>query len=183
MRDEQSRFAEPPLLSLIVPVAQSSESMLEDLVQSLLAQVYERWELCLLGERPADEGVSDVPRSCVVPGRPLQVALSRVRGDSRTRGMAALRSAAGEFVVLVDPRLVLRPHALFLFARTSSCDPDTTLVYADEDVIDDEATRSGHNFKPDWNEALLCSQNYLGGLRRLSSLPRTGGGWLPRGAR
>ena len=162
MKDEQSRLAEPPLLSLMVPVAQLNGSMVEALAQSLFAQVYERWELCFVGERPVDQGIATFitnasSRDARFRSLPERAALANTWN-------AALRSAAGEFAVLVDPRISLRPHALFLFACTIERDPDAILVYADEDVIDDEGTRSGHNFKPDWSEALLCSQNYLGGL-------------------
>lgn len=163
MREEQSRFAEPPLLSLVVPVGQTSESMLEALAQSLFAQVYERWELCFVGDRPVDQGVATFITNA--PSRDARFrSLPERAGPLADTWDAALRSAAGEFAVLVDPRVALRPHALFLVARTIERNPDTVLVYADEDVIDDEGTRSGHYFKPDWNEALLCSQNYLGEL-------------------
>src|SRR6266511_1964694 len=117
MSEEQSRFAKRPLLSLMLPVAQTSEAMLEVLTQSLLAQVYERWELSFVGEPPDDEGVrafltqapSRDPRL-----RPLEPRATPLAGAWN----AALRSAAGDFAVLVDPRVAVRPHALFLFART-----------------------------------------------------------------
>src|SRR6266516_6653194 len=41
IREEQLRFAEQPLLSLLLPVERTSEAMLEALMQSLIAQVYE----------------------------------------------------------------------------------------------------------------------------------------------
>src|SRR5438477_400814 len=41
---------------------------------------------------------------------------------------------------------------------------DTLLVYGDDDSLDAEGLRSDHQFKPDWNEALLRAQNYIGGV-------------------
>jgi len=73
-----------------------------------------------------------------------------------------LRSAS-DYVVVIDPRGVLRPHALFLFARLIARDPAALVLYGDEDEIDATGRRSGHYFKPDWNPALLRAQNYLGG--------------------
>jgi len=163
MSEEQSRFAKRPLLSLMLPVAQTSEAMLEVLTQSLLAQVYERWELSFVGEPPDDEGVRAFLMQA--PSRDPRLRPLEPRATPLADAWnAALRSAAGDFAVLVDPRVAVRPHALFLFARTIQHHPDALLIYADEDVIDEGGTRSGHYFKPDWNEALLCSQNYLGGL-------------------
>jgi len=42
--------------------------------------------------------------------------------------------------------------------------PDALLIYGDEDEQDEGGRRVRHYFKPDWNEAMLRSQNYLGGL-------------------
>ena len=49
MREDQSRLDQAPLLSLIVPLAQTDERMLGGLAESLLAQVYERWEVQFVG--------------------------------------------------------------------------------------------------------------------------------------
>jgi GT2 family glycosyltransferase len=170
IREEQSRFAEQPLLSLLLPVAKTSEATLEAFMESLIAQVYERWELSFVGEPPDDDRVkafmtrapSRDPRVRPFSDAPLAEGWN-----------AALRSAGGEFTVFVESRISLRPHALFLLARTIQHHPDVVLIYADEDMIDEGGNRSGHYFKPDWNEALLCSQNYLGGLiaiRRAAAL-------------
>jgi GT2 family glycosyltransferase len=170
--EEQSRFAERPLLSLTMPLAETSEAMLEALMQSLIGQVYERWELSFVGELPDDEALRDLLTRA--PSRdPRFRPLPDSTAPLAEAWNAALRSAAGEFAVFVDPRVSLRPHALFLFARTIEHHPDALLIYADEDLIDEGGNRSDHYFKADWNEALLRCRNYLGGLvalRRATAL-------------
>jgi GT2 family glycosyltransferase len=164
MRDELSRFTEPRVLSLVVPVGDTTEAMLEALVQSLRAQVYERWEVNFVSRPRADEGVT----TFVAQTSSYDPRFRRLP-EERATSLAdawdsALRLSTGEFVVLVDPQVSLRPHTLFLLARTLERSPDAVLIYGDEDVIDNRGARSNHYFKPDWNEALLRSQNYLGGL-------------------
>ena len=141
MSDEQSAFPERPLLSLVVPVAGATAETLDALERSLSEQVYDHFEVWLVGDAPQEQAPATA--------------------DAWNQ---ALEAAAGEFAILVDPAVSLRPHALFLLARTIVDRPDALLVYADEDTIDERGRRSGHYFKPDWNEALLRSQNYLGGL-------------------
>lgn len=164
MRAEQSLFAESPLLSLVVPVAERSEGMLEALVESLLAQVYERWELHLVGEPSLGERAAVSIRQALSRDRRFVRLPAEPSSSTAAVWNAALRSARGEFAVLADPCFVLRPHALFLIARTIQHHPDAALVYADDDLVDEKGARSGHYFKPDWNEALLWGQSYLGGL-------------------
>ena len=77
---------------------------------------------------------------------------------------SALHRSTAEHCVVLDPTVELRPHALPFFAQAIADSPDAFLFYADEDVIDRQGRRSGHDFKPDWNEALFRSQNYLGGV-------------------
>jgi GT2 family glycosyltransferase len=163
MKADLSRLAALPLLSLVVPIAHASEARLEALSQSLLSQVYGRWELHFVLEPPMDEGMSSfVSRAPSLDSRFKPI--SEHRASLADAWNAALQSASGEFVVLVDPAVALRPHALYLLARVIERHPDAVLVYADEDLIDQTGRRSGHYFKPDWNEVLLRSQNYLGGL-------------------
>jgi hypothetical protein len=141
MKEEQSRFAESPLFSVLVPI-EHGKAVANLLTTSLRAQVYERWD-------------------------PLSVRASTAEDCNRV-----LRSAEGNFVVIAAPGVALRPHSLFLFARTLERHPSAVLIYGDDDVLDERGVRSGHFFKPDWNEALLRSQNYLGVvcLRRSSAL-------------
>jgi GT2 family glycosyltransferase len=163
MRDEQSRFTQAPEFSLVVPLTQASNASLSALAQSLLAQVYERWEVDFLLPTPVDDGaigfVGEAAsrdarfRPVVEPAQPIAAAWN-----------AALRSATNEFVVLVDPQVSPRPHALFLLARTIERHPEATIVYADDDVLYEGGVRRDHYFKPDWNEALFRGQNYFGGL-------------------
>lgn len=162
MQEEQSGFAEQPLLSLVVPVEWASAATLEALVGSLHEQVYERWEVDFIGAPVAEDATSLLARSAL---RDSRLRFSDKCAKPLTEAWnCALRSATGSFSVLVNPSVVLRPHALFLVARTIERNLDTVLVYADEDVIDGDGARSAHYFKPDWNEALLFSQNYLGGF-------------------
>jgi len=134
MSEEQSRFGLPPLLSIVVSVTDGNEGIRDTFEGSLRRQVYDQWEI------------------------------SFVRASSPDEWNAALRSAAGDFIVVIDSGVSLRPHALFLFARTIKRFPGTLLIYGDEDEIDERGYRSRHYFKPEWNEALFRSQNYLGGV-------------------
>jgi GT2 family glycosyltransferase len=162
MRDERSQSADGPLFAIIVPIADTTEAMVEDLARSLLSQVYEHWQVDFVGE-PLDEVVT----SFIAQAPSLD---ARFRPPSeRAEPLAdawnhALRSAASEFIVFVDPHVGLRPHSLFLLASTLEHQPEALVIYADEDVIDGRGARSRHYFKPDWNEALLRSQNYFGGF-------------------
>jgi GT2 family glycosyltransferase len=134
MRDVQASFHDPPIFSILVPVADDDALDRLQVERLLREQVYNRFEVQFVSAALPDEW------------------------------NAALRSTTAEFVVVADPSFSLRPHALFLLAYELERAPDALLIYGDEDEQDEVGRRVRHYFKPDWNEALLRSQNYLGGL-------------------
>lgn len=160
-------LASRPLISVVLAVSDPAEPALRAAIASVLAQVYENWELCIaddacrsravrriLGEVGANNGVRVVRRS-------------------RSAGIAAASNdaaglATGSHIVLLDQAGVLRAHALLLLADELNRHPDSVLVYSDEDRLDGDGARCDHDFKPDWNPALVLSRNYVGRLLALS---------------
>ena len=72
------------------------------------------------------------------------------------------QSESGDFIVHVNSEDELAEHALYLAAWEIEKDPDTALIYADEDEIDSQGNRSNPYFKPDWNPDLMLAHNYIG---------------------
>jgi O-antigen biosynthesis protein len=170
-----------PVISLVVPVYNTPEKYLSLMVDSVMAQTYDQWELCL-----ADDA-SNVPHV-----RPFLDRLAR--GDARVKvthlprnqgisaaSNAALALATGEFIGLLDHDDVLAPSALFEVVRTLNDAPATDLIYSDEDKVDDTGReRWDPFFKPDWSPDLLLTTNYVchfGVYRR--SLVEAIGGFRP----
>ncbi|EGX6952699.1 glycosyltransferase [Aeromonas hydrophila] len=56
----------------------------------------------------------------------------------------------------------LAPAALFWLAHQLRLTPDAKWIYGDHDLRDENGKRHSPHFKPDWNETLLQSQNYIG---------------------
>jgi GT2 family glycosyltransferase len=163
MRAEGERLPYQPIISLVVPVDNTPEDWLRMMADSVMAQTYGRWELCLA------EGTSTAPH--VRPfldrlaERDPRVKVSRLNENPGTAGRsnAALALATGEFIGLLDPGDVLTPSALFEVVRALSAAPDTDLIYSDEDRVDETGEgRWDPFFKPDWSPDLLLSANYVG---------------------
>lgn len=164
-----------PLVSVLLCVPATPQPQLRRCLDSVLAQAWERWELCLA----CDD---------LLPASPVHALLveyaardPRVRVCRRAQNEAAaevLAMAHGEFVVLLEPDGLLRPHALLRVAEAVVADAELAILYSDEDVIDADGNRSGHAFKPDWNPDLLRSRNYVGHLVAIrTSLVREAGGF------
>ncbi|MGH2692269.1 MAG: glycosyltransferase [Actinomycetota bacterium] len=161
MRDESQRLAYRPKVSVLVPTYNTDPEWLADAIDSVRAQIYDNWELCI-----ADDGS---------PRRDTRQALRRYRRGEpriklaflkRNRGIvaasnAALSMATGEFMALLDHDDVLQPEALFEVVKALNEHSDAEFLYTDEDKLEMDGRRVEPFFKPDWSPDLLDSLNYV----------------------
>ncbi|HAI6880448.1 TPA: glycosyltransferase [Escherichia coli] len=69
--------------------------------------------------------------------------------------------SSGEWQWVLPVGAVVSPSALFWVAHQLRQNPDCLWIYGDHDLLDERGERHSPNFKPDWNETLLQSQNYI----------------------
>jgi GT2 family glycosyltransferase len=176
-RLEANRFPLRPRISIAVPVYHTPAELLKRCVDSVLAQTYADWELCL-----ADDGSQD-PRLTAVLNeyahsdpRIKLVTLPENLGISGATN-AALKLCAGDYAAFLDHDDELAPFALFEVVRAINDQPDIELFYSDEDKIDEQGRRYDAFFKPDWSPDLFRACNYLCHfiVMKRSLLDRTGG--------
>jgi glycosyltransferase involved in cell wall biosynthesis len=161
MRGGLKTFTHTPLLSIIIPVYNTEEVWLCRAIESVQAQVYRNWEICVVNDASTkshvmlilDEYAASDPRI-------------RVKQLAKQRGIAgasceALAMATGEFVGLLDHDDELTPDALWEVANWLNRNPELDLLYSDEDKLTMDGARVEPFFKPDWSPDLLLSMNYI----------------------
>lgn len=154
-------FPLQPLVSVIVPIYRGKPEFLEKAIDSVRAQSYGKWELCLVddcSESPEIEGILE--RYARLDTRIKVVRLPVRRGISGASN-AALALAAGEFVALLDHDDELALDALFHFVDALNREPEADVFYSDEDHLDETGLRSDPFFKPDWSPDLILAENYV----------------------
>ena len=161
MRVRASQLHSGPLFSLLLPVYNVPERWLRECLDSVLAQVYPRWELCIADDASPSPHVRSVLQEYASRDPRIKLALRADNGHISEASNTALELATGEFIGLLDHDDELRPHTLLEMAEAISAQPGLQLLYSDEDKIDEEGSRFHPYFKPDWNPDLLLSQNYI----------------------
>jgi len=164
LRDEASNFGYTPLVSVLVPVLDPERAWLDGWLDSVLGQVYPRWELCICGDGSTGEGAREVlDRYERLDGR-IRVTYLEEKMSITGSLNATLSLARGEFVALLEWGDELAPDALFEVVKLLQEHTEADLVYSDEDEIDEEGNRSNPRFKPGWSPDLLLSVNYVSHL-------------------
>jgi len=160
-----SAFERSPLISVLLPVKDPVLEHLRLALGSVEAQVYDRWELCIVDDASSD---ADVVRFLgdYARGRD-RVRLLRLERGQHIAGAtnAALSLARGDFVAFLDHDDEMSPDALYEVVSLLQADPAADIVYSDHDVLGEDGFRRGPSFKPDWCPELLLSYMYFGHLK------------------
>lgn len=161
-RQRQECLDYMPKLSVVIPVFKTPERYLKEMLDSVLAQTYANWELCIADGSPKGQDVERILKKYSVrDSRVRYLVLGENKGIAGNTN-AAMDLATGDFVVLADHDDVLAPHALYEVARAVNEDSEYDVIYSDEDKLDmDGQALFDPHFKPDFNPDLLTSVNYI----------------------
>ena len=160
MRREVRGFTSQPLISIITPVFDTPVPWLREAVESVLAQVYENWELLLIDDESTDANLlRALPVLAARDRRIRLVGLESHQGISAALNRG-LDLASGEWVTFLDHDDLLEPDALFQNLKALQENPGLGLIYSDEDKLTDQAFDSPI-LKPDWSPDFFLSCNYL----------------------
>jgi GT2 family glycosyltransferase len=161
MREEVEKLAVRPTISIAAPVYKTPLPLLERAIESVRAQIYPHWQLCLADDGSNDARLAESLRSWAARDARIQVVtLERNRGISGATN-AALELCTGEYLAFLDSDDELADFALSEVVRAINEDPSTDVYYSDEDKLDARGRRYDVFFKPGWSPELFLSCNYL----------------------
>jgi GT2 family glycosyltransferase len=169
-----------PLISLVMPTYKSDLRYLRQAIDSVRAQHYPEWELCIVDDGSGQpELAAAIQRFADADPRIKFEAAAENRGISAATN-AALAMCGGEFVGFLDHDDTLTPDALLRVLQALSADPALDVVYSDSDKLTLHGVRADPFLKPDWSPVYALGAMYIGHLlvvRR--SLAEAAGGFEP----
>jgi glycosyltransferase involved in cell wall biosynthesis len=160
LTDASTQFEYRPLISIIMPVYNVEPRWLKTAVDSVIEQIYTNWELCIADDASTNKETRKLLKSYENHDR-IKIVFRERNGHICAASNSAADLAKGEFVAFMDNDDVLATNALFEIVRILQDDPDTDLIYSDEDKIDENNRRYDPQFKPDWSPELFLSYNYV----------------------
>ncbi len=150
-----------PKIAILMPVYNPTQDCLVEAIESVLAQVYPFWELCIADDASTEAYVTEVLQRFAAQDQRIKVMRRTQNGHISKASNSALELVTADYVALMDHDDVLTPDALFWVAQTIIEHPNVQLIYSDEDKLTDQGQRYGAYFKPDWNPELLLSHNFI----------------------
>lgn len=161
-RQRKEQFVYEPLFSIVVPLYKTPLPYLEDLIRSIQAQTYGKWELYLSDGSGKESSLKEVLRNYARKEKRIHIIENDCRLNISDNTNRALEQADGDYVVFVDHDDTLAPDALYECVKVLNREPDVEVIYTDSDKLSENGKRySEPCFKPDFNMELLRCQNYI----------------------
>ena len=164
-KQRNTQFPRMVKISILVPLFNTPENFLREMIESVTAQTYENWELCLAdGSDQEHAYVAEVVKEYEKQdgrGRIVYKKLSKNGGISENTN-ECLKLATGEYIGLFDHDDLLHPTVLFEYVKAIN-EKNADYLYCDETTF-----KSGDlnkmltmHFKPDFAIDNLRANNYI----------------------
>lgn len=151
----------PPFVSLIMPTFNTQQAWLRSAIDSVRAQSYPFWELCVVDDASTQPRVRQVLRECARADGRIKVRFRATNGHIGAASNDGLSMSRGAYVGFIDHDDMLPPNALYHVAQEVTTHPEAAVFYSDEDKITESGERFAHYFKPDYNPDLMLSHNLV----------------------
>lgn len=158
------KFASNYKFSILIPVYRPDVKFFTLMLDSIVAQTYDNWQICLADGSGDGYTVENVVRPYIEKygeDKVKYIKLENNLGIAENTN-AAMRMADGDFIVFGDHDDELHPTALFECMRELERYPQADFIYSDEDkIIEATGHHTEAHFKSDLNMELLRTNNYI----------------------
>lgn len=162
--ERETVFPRMPKISILVPLWNNEKEFQIEMLDSVMNQTYQNWELCLAdGSDDAHSYMGEISKEYAARsnGRIVYKKLEKNEGISGNTN-ACLAMATGEFIGLLDQDDILHPSTLYEYVKVIN-EKDADYIYCDETTF-----KSGNidhmltmHFKPDYAPDNLRANNYI----------------------
>lgn len=161
IRHSIRRMQQRPRISILMPVFNMPSENLRHTIDSVLAQHYSAWELCVfVSDSLQDQSYRTLLKYAARDNR-IRVEFSEIIVDIAQVTNGALAMATGSFVVLLGQDVLLEKQALFRLAESILGD-DADMIYSDEVIMSkDGGEVTEAIYRPSFSLEMLRSYSYI----------------------
>ena len=164
VRQQETVFERAVKISILVPLYNTPESFLREMIESVTNQTYGNWELCLADGSDAEHAyVGEICAEYIKAdkGRIVYQKLEKNAGISGNTN-ECLKLATGEYIGLFDHDDILHPSALYEYVKVIN-EQGADYIYCDETTFkgNDINHMLTMHFKPDYAIDNLRANNYI----------------------
>ena len=159
-----SAMPQRPTFSFVMPVYNTPVDLLAECIDSMLAQTYPHFEICIADDNSPNPDVYRVLERYARMDPRVKIVRRANNGHISAASNSAMALATGEFLVLVDHDDLIPDYALFVVAHYLNLHPAAKILFSDEDKITPEGVRFTPYFKGQFDPFLLYGHNMVSHL-------------------
>ncbi len=154
----------PPKISVIMPVFRPPINYLRKAIESVKAQIYPYWELCIADDFSECDELTVYLAAESELDRRIKIVSRSNNGHISACTNSAVTIATGEYLAFLDQDDELSIDALFEVAQSAVSNFLPDVIYSDDDKISENGEHFAPQFKPSWSPELLLSFMYFSHL-------------------
>ncbi len=167
-RQRERVFTTPHTFSILVPLFNTPENFLREMIDSVVAQTYEDWQLCLADGSDAEHGfVADIVKEYMdreAASGKNRIVYKKIEKNLGISGNTnvCFELATGDYIALFDHDDLLHPSVLYEYACVLEKE-DADFIYCDEATFQGNSINNmiTLHFKPDFSPDNLRANNYI----------------------
>ncbi len=165
-----------PLISILIPVYNSSKKNLKKCLDSILVQHYGNFEVCLAYDISKSTEILQTLKEYEEKDKRISIVYHKEDGNISTATNSVFDSTKGEFVALMGDNDIIASNTLYEVVKALNDNADLDFIYSDEDRLDFNDRRCYPHFKPKFSPDTFHSFNYIGhfALLRTSIVQKIG---------
>ena len=161
--EEETKFSKDIKISILVPLYNTPERFLREMIESVTAQTYKNWELCLADGSDAEhKEVYEICKSYF--DKDKRIVYKKLEKNEGISGNTneCYKMATGNYIGLFDHDDILHPSVLYEYMKVI-CEEDADYIYCDEATFKGNSINNmiTLHFKPDFALDNLRANNYI----------------------
>lgn len=157
-----TKFSKSIKFSIVVPLYNTPEKFLCEMIDSCIDQTYGNWELCLAdGSDTEHSYVKEVVQDYIKKDQRIKYKALEKNGGISENTNECIKMATGDYIALFDHDDLLHPSALFEYMKVI-CEQNADFIYCDELTFEGTLDKiMSMHFKPDFAIDNLRANNYI----------------------
>lgn len=157
-----TKFSKNIKFSIVVPLYNTPEKFLCEMINSCINQTYDNWELCLAdGSDKEHKYVKKIVADYIKKDKRIKYKTLEKNGGISENTNECIKMATGDYIALFDHDDLLHPSALFEYMNVI-CKQNADFIYCDELTFEGTLDKIiTMHFKPDFAIDNLRANNYI----------------------
>lgn len=161
MMASTSSWLMKPKISILMPTYDTPSDVLQQAIESVRAQIYDNWELCISDDCSPNPQVKEIVSRFVRSDKRIKAVYGERNEGVSAATNRALGIATGDFIALFDHDDILERQALFRIAEAVVAD-DPDFIYSDEVIVAADGEEIlGFALRPQFSLEYLRSHPYI----------------------